>query len=151
MERVFKRYFNSYMLFNFLQNIIFMYICGIKTNKITKVLPWWLRCWRIHLQFRRPWFDLWDREIPWRRKWQPTVLFLPGKSHGQRNLAGYSPWGCKESDITEWLSTNTHNHKSKKWLSIFICSPDLSEPELSDYIPNCCCIPLPGYPPESLH
>ena len=39
----------------------------------------------------------------WRRKWQPTPVFLPGKSHGRRNLVGYSPWGCKESDMTEWL------------------------------------------------
>ena len=38
---------------------------------------------------------------PWRRKWQPTSLFLPGKFHGQRNLAGYSPWSFKESDTTE--------------------------------------------------
>ena len=37
----------------------------------------------------------------WRRKWQPTPVFLPGKSHGQRSLAGYSPWGRKESDTTE--------------------------------------------------
>ena len=44
------------------------------------------------------------RKIPWRRKWQPTPLFLPGKSHGQRGLEGYSPWGCKESDITEQLT-----------------------------------------------
>ena len=36
----------------------------------------------------------------WRRKWQPSPVFLPGKSHGQRNLAGYSPWGHKESDTT---------------------------------------------------
>ena len=35
-------------------------------------------------------------EIPWRREWQPTPVFLPGKSHGQRGLEGYSPWGCKE-------------------------------------------------------
>ena len=34
--------------------------------------------------------------IPWRRKWQPTLIFLPGDSHGQRSLAGYSPWGHKE-------------------------------------------------------
>ena len=40
-------------------------------------------------------------KIPWRRKWQPTPVFLPGKSHGQRFLLGYSPWGCKESDTTE--------------------------------------------------
>ena len=37
----------------------------------------------------------------WRRKWQPTPVFLPGNSHGQRSLAGYSPWGRKESDTTE--------------------------------------------------
>ena len=36
-----------------------------------------------------------DWKISWGRKWQPTAAFLPGKSHGQRNLAGYSPWGCK--------------------------------------------------------
>ena len=39
--------------------------------------------------------------IPWRRKWQPTLVFLPGESHGQRSWAGYSPWGHKESDTTE--------------------------------------------------
>ena len=39
----------------------------------------------------------------WRRKWQPTPVFLPGKSHGLRILVGYSPWGRKESDTTEWL------------------------------------------------
>ena len=38
--------------------------------------------------------------IPWWRAWQPTPVFLPGKSHGLRSLAGYSPWGCKESDTT---------------------------------------------------
>ena len=39
--------------------------------------------------------------IPWRRKWQPTAGFLPGESRGQRRLAGYSPWGCKDLDMTE--------------------------------------------------
>ena len=43
--------------------------------------------------------------MPWRRKWQPTPVFLPGKSHGQRSLEGYSPWGHKESDRTEKPST----------------------------------------------
>ena len=37
----------------------------------------------------------------WRRKWQPTTVFLPGESHGQRILAGHGPWGHKESDTTE--------------------------------------------------
>ena len=40
------------------------------------------------------------QEDPWRRKWQPTPVFLPGKSHGQRSLAGYSPWCRKELDMT---------------------------------------------------
>ena len=43
----------------------------------------------------------WIRKIPWRRAWQPTSVFLPGESHGQRSLAGYSPWGHKELDMTE--------------------------------------------------
>ena len=51
----------------------------------------------------RPGFNPWVRKISWRRKWQPTPIFLPGKSHGQRNLVGYSPWGRKESDTTEQL------------------------------------------------
>ena len=46
-------------------------------------------------------FDPWLRKISWRRKWQPTPIFLSGKSHGQRSLVGYSPQGCK-SRI--WLS-----------------------------------------------
>ena len=46
-------------------------------------------------------FDPWVRKIPWNRKWQPTPVFLPGESHGQRSLMGYSPWGRKESDMTE--------------------------------------------------
>ena len=43
------------------------------------------------------------KKIPWRRAWQPTAVFLPGKSHGQRNLVGCSPWGCKELDMTEHI------------------------------------------------
>ena len=46
----------------------------------------------------------WVRKIPWRRDQLPTPVFLPGEFHGQRSLAGYSPWGHKESDTTEQLS-----------------------------------------------
>ena len=46
----------------------------------------------------------WVRKIPWRREWQPTPVILPGKSHGQRSMVGYSPWGRKESDMTERLT-----------------------------------------------
>ena len=52
--------------------------------------------------------------FPWRRKWQPIPVFLPGESHGQRSLAGCSPWGCQESNTTEQL----HTHSSL--LTIFI-------------------------------
>ena len=45
-------------------------------------------------------FDPWVRKIPWRRVWQPTPIFLPGKSHGQRRLADYSHGISKESDTT---------------------------------------------------
>ena len=44
------------------------------------------------------------REDPWRMKWQPTSIFLPGKSHGQKNLVGYNPWGCKELDMAKHKS-----------------------------------------------
>ena len=46
-----------------------------------------------------------SRKIPWKRKWQPTPVFLSGESHGQRSLAVYSPWGCKEWDATEHART----------------------------------------------
>ena len=61
-------------------------------------------------QFRRHkrhGFNPWVRKIPWRSKQQP-LLFLPGKSYGQRNLVGYSPWGHKESDMSERLIMHTH-------------------------------------------
>ena len=45
----------------------------------------------------------WVGKIPWRKEWQPAPVFLSGKSHGQRSLEGYSPWGRKQSDTTEWL------------------------------------------------
>ena len=52
-------------------------------------------------------FNPWVGKIPWRRKWQPTPVFLPGDSHGQRSLVDYSPWGCKESDMTEATAQHT--------------------------------------------
>ena len=56
---------------------------------------------RIYLQCERPGFDLWVWKIHWRRKWQPTSVFVPGKSHGQRTRTRYNPWGCKESNTPE--------------------------------------------------
>ena len=57
---------------------------------------------------RRCWFSPWVGKIPWRRAWQPTPVFLPGESHGQRNLSGYSPEGYKESNMTE-VTEYTHS------------------------------------------
>ena len=57
-------------------------------------LPWWLSSKESTCQCRRS-FDSWVGKIPWRRKWQPTLVFLLGKSYGQRSLVGYSPWSCK--------------------------------------------------------
>ena len=67
----------------------------------------------------------WIREIPWRRKWQPTPVFLPGKSHGWRSPADYSPWGHKESDATEqlhFLPTPSQTHFLYSWRSKFFMS-----------------------------
>ena len=60
------------------------------------------------LQCGRPGFSCWVGKIPWRRERLPNPVFLPGQSHGQRSLAGNSPWGCKESDMTEQLSRAGH-------------------------------------------
>ena len=64
---------------------------------------------RIHLQWGTPGFDPWVGKIPWRRAWQATPVFLPGEAHGQSSLVGRSPWGCKELDMTERLSTESRD------------------------------------------
>ena len=63
-------------------------------------LPAWLSGKESTCQCRRCRFNPWVGKSPWRRKWQPTTVFLPGKSHGQRILAGYSPRGHKRVDMT---------------------------------------------------
>ena len=67
-----------------------------------------------NLPDRRPRFDSWVVNIPWRRKWQPTSVSLPGKSHGQRNLVNCSPWGRKELGTTEQLTYNQSMYV-KQW------------------------------------
>ena len=73
--------------------------------------------------------DPWVRKIAWRRKWQPTPVFLPGKSHGRRSLAGYSPWGQKELDMTEQASQgySRRNLYANSWVfhspSWMFCCP----------------------------
>ena len=59
-------------------------------------------------RYKRHGFDPWVGKSPWRRAWQPTPVFMPRESRGQRSLVGYSPWGCKESDRTEPTLACTH-------------------------------------------
>ena len=80
---------------------IYVYI-GLPGGLVVKNPP--TKCWRN----KRHGFDPWIGKIPWNRKWQPTAVFLPGEFHGQRSLAGYSSWSCKESDTSEWLSTHIY-------------------------------------------
>ena len=72
---------------------------------------------KIHLRCRRPGFDPWIGKILWRREWQPSPVFLPGKPPGQRSLVGCSPRGRKDSDKTERL--RTRNVKVKCSLIMF--------------------------------
>ena len=71
--------------------------------------PWWLKGKRICLQCRRPGFNPTVGKIPWRREWLPTPVFLTGKFHRQRSLAGYSSWGRKELDMTEGETAGWHH------------------------------------------
>ena len=83
---------------------------------------------KIHLSCRRCGFYPWVWKIPWGRKWQPTLAFLPGESYGQRRLVGYSPYGRKDSDTTEVAGyahacTNIHRDDPKKYLREKTCEP----------------------------
>ena len=73
-----------------------------------KGLPRWLSGQEATCQCRRPGFDPWVGEIPWRRKWQPSPVFWPGEPHGQRSLVGYGPWDHKSQTP---LSKHTHQQE----------------------------------------
>ena len=67
----------------------------------TSRFPWWLNDKESTCQYKRHRFEPWVQKIPWSGKQQSTPVVLPGKSHRQRSLVGYSSWGCKELDTTE--------------------------------------------------
>ena len=95
--------FNSLWLC--IQTLVFMVTsifeaCGFPSGASDKESA--CQCRRL----KRHGFNPWVGKIPWSRKWQPTQVFLPGKFHGQRSLAGCSPWGHKKSDTTEQLSVH---------------------------------------------
>ena len=68
-------------------------------------------------------YDPWVRKIPWRRKWQPTPVFLPGKFYGQRSLAGYSLWDHKKPDTTEGLSATWEYYRQCCCVHFCTCAP----------------------------
>ena len=96
-------------------------------------LPWWLNGKESTCQcrrYRRHRFDPWVGEIPWWRKWQPTPVFVPGKSHGQRSLVGYIPWDRKR--VGHDLTTKQQQHLC---LLYFLHLELLPSTLLSQFIP----------------
>ena len=67
---------------------------------------------------RRHRFDPWARKTPWRRKWQLTPVFSPGKFHRQRSLVGYNPWDHKELDTTKGLNTHRYSLHDQSLLTL---------------------------------
>ena len=98
---------------------------GFSAAPAVKNLP----AWRTHG------FDSWVREILWRRKWQPTSVFLPGRSHAQRSLVGYSPWShkrigynlaTKQKNMVIWCHRSlSFLFSSLVYLPVFILMPEL--------------------------
>ena len=82
-------------------------VLTLQTSEQRPRLRWWCSGKESTCQGRKHGFDPWVRKIPCRRKWQPALVFLPGKSHGQRSLVGYSPQGRKDSDTTEVTEHST--------------------------------------------
>ena len=104
-----------------------------------QVLPLWLSGKEPSCQCGRCGFEPWARKIPWRREWQPIPGFLPGKSQGQRSLAGYSPWGHKKLDTTEQLNNNNPppggpallSGRQASGLDLNLCRPPWPGPAVS--------------------
>ena len=87
-------------------------------------LAWWLGGKESSRQCMRHGFDPQVGKIPWKRKWQPSPVFLPEKSHGQMSLMGYSPWGCKrvlyyltaKQQQQSFLTTDRRSGGHHSWL-----------------------------------
>ena len=111
-EKELGGFFEVSLVFNYMRHFF-------KDFHRTCFIPITILCWRDSgglsnkesayqcRRHRRRGFNPWIGKIPWRRKWQPISVFSPGESQGQRSLSGYSPWGHKESDMTEWFGTHT--------------------------------------------
>ena len=91
-------------------------------------LPRWFSGEEFACQCRRCGFNLWVGKIRWKRKWQPTPVFLPGEFHVQRSLVVYLPRSHKELDTAEWacarVHTHTHTHSKyvyTGWIPLLAC------------------------------
>ena len=83
--------------------IFSIFVLGPTSSLAPQGLPWWLRGLKSLPAMRQTWVRSLGWDDLWRRKWNPTPVFLPGKSHEWKSLVGYSPWGHKELDTTERL------------------------------------------------
>ena len=137
------------------------------TFKSNHLLPWWFNGRECACQCSRHGLDPWVRKIPWRRKWQPTPVYLPGKSLGKRRLAGYCPWGHKRvrhdlvikqqttiflalsllpsshqgpHHITKLIS-QTHPMVTMSWIDLVCIS-------CHSFLPELVCIPCHSFLPE---
>ena len=107
----------AFLHFFFLGMVLITLFCTMSwtcihssSGTLSVLIPWiYLSLTCQHRRHKRPGFCLWFMKIPWRRAWLPTPAFLPGESHGQRSLAGYSSWGQKESDMTEGTQQPQHH------------------------------------------
>ena len=98
--------------FNFVGHIVKLFSTNIPSPK---GIPRLLSGQESACQCRRWGFYPWVRKISWRRKWQPTPVSLPGKSHGQRSLAGHSPWSCKRVRHDLVTKQQQRHRPSTKW------------------------------------
>ena len=112
LPKLFNTFYMCYLIFSYCYYLLF----GFPGSSVVTSV-----CQQCGRPWFDPWFDPWVGEIPWRRKWQPTPVFLPGESHGQRTLVGYSPQGCKELDTTERLHF-THCYLTILWICFFLAS-----------------------------
>ena len=124
-----KRWSWGWLLGLFAEFMILPHCCshGFE-GLITRLSEWWCYsgkepAWQCK-RHKSLGFSPWVGKIPWRRKWQPTPMFLPGKSHGQRSLADYSSWGHRELDMTEWLLLLLLSHVRR----VQLCVPHRRQP-----------------------
>ena len=103
---------------------------------------------------KRHGFNPWIGKIPWKRAWQPIAVFLPGESHRQRSLVGYSPWGNKELDRTDVTLAGMHSHLpfiSKIRSDQSSVVSDSLRPHESQHARPPCPSPLPEFTETHVH